>query len=96
MFKRLLEFLFGSKPVQDVSISQTVQTVASDDEYSLTKKQTEYALKLIKRLEGEYELAVDPSELKVKDLNRLIAHNRFKNKGTLVNLAKKGVLRKAQ
>ncbi|WP_260871729.1 hypothetical protein [Bacillus sp. X1(2014)] len=42
----------------------------------------------------EFDLAADPATLTVKDLNRLIAFNKFKNKGILVNLVKKGVLRK--
>lgn len=54
----------------------------------------EYALSLIEKIKPELELAVDPAQLTIKDLNRLIAYNRYKNKGTLVNLVKKGVLRK--
>jgi hypothetical protein len=65
---------------------------ASAEDYSLTPKQTEYALSLVYQLRGEYELAIPPSALTVKDLNRLIAYPKFKNKGILVNLVKKGVL----
>ncbi|MEK5268759.1 hypothetical protein ABER60_13470 [Heyndrickxia coagulans] len=63
---------------------------ASAEDDSLTPKQTEYALSLVYQLRGEYELAIPPSALTVKDLNRLIAYPKFKNKGILVNLVKKG------
>jgi hypothetical protein len=69
------------------------QTIDQED-YTLTQKQMEYALSLIEKIKPELELAVDPAQLTIKDLNRLIAYNRYKNKGTLVNLVKKGVLRK--
>jgi hypothetical protein len=49
---------------------------------------------LIEKVKEEFELVIDPSELTIKDLNRLIAYNRYKNKGTLINLVKKGVLKK--
>jgi hypothetical protein len=49
---------------------------------------------LIEKVKEEFELAIEPSELTIKDLNRLIAYNRYKNKGTLINLVKKGVLKK--
>ncbi|MCM3671086.1 ABC transporter ATP-binding protein [Mesobacillus maritimus] len=64
------------------------------EDYTLTPKQVEYALSLIEKVKHEFELTIDPSELTIKDLNRLIAYQRYKNKGTLVNLVKKGVLRK--
>jgi hypothetical protein len=71
------------------------EKVDKDEEnYKLTEKQRVYALTLIERVNHEFELSIDPAELTVKDLNRLIAYNRYKNKGTLVNLVKKGVLRK--
>ena len=63
-----------------------------EEDYTLSAKQTEYALSLIEKVKDEYELAIEPSLLTIKDLNRLIAYNRYKNKGTLVNLVKKGVL----
>ncbi|MEH7110429.1 ABC transporter ATP-binding protein [Bacillus sp. JJ1764] len=66
----------------------------TQDDYKLTAKQTDYALSLIAKFKNEFELAIDPSELTVKDLNRLIAYQKYRNKGTLVNLVKKGVLRK--
>ncbi|MFF2447489.1 ABC transporter ATP-binding protein [Neobacillus sp. NPDC058068] len=66
---------------------------ADQDDYTLTPKQIEYALSLIDRIKNEFELAINPSTLTIKDLNRLIAYNRYKNKGTLVNLVKKGVLK---
>jgi hypothetical protein len=67
---------------------------SNEDDYSLSTKQIEYALTLISKLNGEYELAIDPNKLTVKDLNRLIAYFRYKNKGTLINLVKKGVLKR--
>jgi len=63
-----------------------------EEDYTLSAKQTEYALSLIEKVKDEFELAIQPSLLTIKDLNRLIAYNRYKNKGTLVNLVKKGVL----
>lgn len=63
-----------------------------EEDYTLSAKQIEYALSLIEKVKDEFELAIDPSLLTIKDLNRLIAYNRYKNKGTLVNLVKKGVL----
>lgn len=81
--------------VQSTSTDQMSRNQANDqDDYSLTAKQIEYAFTLIGKLNGEYELAIEPTQLKVKDLNRFIAYNRYKNKGILVNLVKKGVLRK--
>ena len=75
--------------------TDTIQKDTSDqDDYKLTAKQVEYALSLIAKLNGEYVLAIDPSQLTLKDLNRLIAYNRYKNKGILVNLVKTGVLKK--
>jgi hypothetical protein len=65
-----------------------------EEDTSLTDKQIEYACSLIEKVKNEFELAIAPSELTIKDLNRLIAYNRYKNKGTLVNLVKKGVLKK--
>ena len=64
------------------------------EEYKLTEKQIVYALSLIEKFHPEFELAISPAELMVKDLNRLIAYNRYKNKGILINLVKKGVLRR--
>ncbi|MEH7333958.1 ABC transporter ATP-binding protein [Neobacillus drentensis] len=72
----------------------TAVQVSDQEDYKLTPKQIEFALSLIDKVKNEYELAVDPASLMVKDLNRLIAYNKFKNKGILVNLAKKGILRK--
>jgi hypothetical protein len=70
------------------------QVPSQDEDYTLSAKQIEYALSLIEKVEEEFELAIDPSKLTIKDLNRLIAYNRYKNKGTLINLVKKGVLKK--
>jgi hypothetical protein len=70
------------------------QVPSQDEDYTLSAKQIEYALSLIEKVKDEFELASDPTKLTIKDLNRLIAYNRYKNKGTLVNLVKKGVLKK--
>ncbi|MEH7252025.1 ABC transporter ATP-binding protein [Neobacillus niacini] len=68
------------------------QVPSQDEDYTLSAKQIEYALLLIEKVKDEFKLAIEPSNLTIKDLNRLIAYNRYKNKGTLVNLEKKGVL----
>jgi hypothetical protein len=65
-----------------------------NEDYTLTPKQIEYALSLIEKVKNEFELAIAPTKLTIKDLNRLIAYQRYKNKGTLVNLVKKGVLKR--
>jgi hypothetical protein len=70
------------------------QVSTQDEDYTLSAKQIEYALSLIEKVKEEFSLAIDPSKLTIKDLNRLIAYNRYKNKGTLINLVKKGVLKK--
>ncbi|WP_081825449.1 ABC transporter ATP-binding protein [Bacillus sp. UNC41MFS5] len=81
--------------LQSATNDQLIQSQSKDHEdYSLTPKQIEYALSLIEKIKPEFELAIDSAHLTIKDLNRLIAYNRYKNKGTLVNLVKKGVLRK--
>lgn len=69
-------------------------TSTDDEEHLLTPKQIDYALSLIDKVKDEFVIAIDPTKLTVKDLNRLIAYNRYKNKGTLINLVKKGVLKK--
>ncbi|WP_156324394.1 ABC transporter ATP-binding protein [Bacillus sp. FJAT-27251] len=68
--------------------------VEIEEDYTLSAKQIDYALSLIEKLNREFELAIEPSQLTIKDLNRLIAYQRYKNKGTLINLVKKGVLRR--
>jgi hypothetical protein len=77
------------------TISEQVKTEQSSDneDYSLSPKQIEFALSLIDKVKNEYELATDPTNLTIKDLNKLIAYNKFKNKGILINLVKKGVLK---
>ncbi|GHI00330.1 ABC transporter ATP-binding protein [Neobacillus kokaensis] len=75
-------------------MEQNEKQPANQDDYKLTAKQIEYALSLIDKVSHEFELAIGPAELTVKDLNRLIAYQKFKNKGTLVNLVKKGVLKR--
>lgn len=78
----------------ETSIKENTQIEQNQEDNKLTAKQIDYALSLISKLNGEYVLAVEPSDLTLKDLNRLIGYNRYKNKGILVNLAKKGVLKK--
>ncbi|MQR94382.1 hypothetical protein EJV22_04225 [Fictibacillus phosphorivorans] len=58
----------------------------------LTPKQEEYAKSLIHKLE-HYEMASDEIELSKKDLDRLIMYFKFKNKGTIVNMVKEGILK---
>ncbi|AGK53640.1 hypothetical protein B1NLA3E_09390 [Bacillus sp. 1NLA3E] len=73
----------------------TIQSTTTDqDDYTLSTKQIEYAISMIEKLKGEFVLAIEPSKLTIKDLNRLIAYQKYKNKGTLVNLVKKGVLQR--
>jgi hypothetical protein len=70
------------------------QKPANEEDYLLTDKQIEFALTLLDKISREYQLAVEPFTLTVKDLNRLVAYNRYHNKGALVNLEKKGILKK--
>jgi hypothetical protein len=77
-----------------VASKENEKQTENQDNYKLTSKQIEYAQSLIDKVRNEFELAIEPTELTVKDLNRLIAYQRYKNKGTLINLVKKGVLRK--
>jgi hypothetical protein len=72
-------------------VNSAVQAQDQED-YSLTAKQVEFALTLIEKTRN-FELAIDTAKLTVKDLNKLIAYNKFKNKGILVNMVKKGVLK---
>lgn len=75
------------------AILHAQQTEASDQEdYKLTEKQRVYALSMIEKLQKYYVLGVEPESLTVKDLNRLLAYDKYKNRGALVNLEKKGVL----
>lgn len=61
-------------------------------EVSLTTKQIDYAKSMINKLEN-YELVINEAELTKKDLDRLIVYFRYKNKGTLVNMVKDGILK---
>jgi hypothetical protein len=70
------------------------QKPANEEDYLLTDKQIEFSLTLLDKISREYQLAVEPSTLTVKDLNRLVAYNRYHNKGAIVNLEKKGILKK--
>lgn len=74
---------------------QHTSTSTDEEEHLLTAKQIDYALSLVHKID-EFTLVIDPAKLTVKDLNRLIAYNRYKNKGTVINLVKKGVLRKKE
>jgi DNA-binding MarR family transcriptional regulator len=65
----------------------------NEEDYTLTEKQIEFALTLIEKIR-DYQLVVEPSKLTVKDLNRLVAYNRYNNKGAIVNLEKKGILKR--
>jgi hypothetical protein len=91
------ELLTRIKKLEDKQIEMQQaqnQKPANEEDYFLTDKQIEFALTLLDKISREYQLAVEPSTLTVKDLNRLVAYNRYHNKGALVNLEKKGILRK--
>jgi hypothetical protein len=91
------ELLTRIKKLEDKHIEMQQaqnQKPANEEDYFLTDKQIEFALTLLDKISREYQLAVEPSTLTVKDLNRLVAYNRYHNKGALVNLKKKGILRK--
>jgi hypothetical protein len=88
---RLREHAATIEQSVEEKMNAAVQAQDSED-YSLTAKQVEFALSLIEKTRN-FELATDSAKLTVKDLNKLIAYNKFKNKGILVNLVKKGVLR---
>jgi hypothetical protein len=77
---------------QEMLNNQTIKP-ENEEDYTLTDKQMEFALTLIDKIR-DYELAVEPSSLTVKDLNRLVAYNRYNNKGAIVNLDKKGILKR--
>jgi hypothetical protein len=89
-----VEALVDAKLKEHAAAIETNQVPLQDEDYTLSAKQIEYALSLIEKVKEEFELAINPTELTIKDLNRLIAYNRYKNKGTLVNLVKKGVLKR--
>ena len=78
----------STKPIQASN-----KPPANQDDNTLTAKQIDYALALLDKVKNEFILAIDPAKLTLKDLNRL-AYQRYKNKGTLINLVKKGVLKK--
>lgn len=75
-----------------VAISDS-QEKPSEEVVFLTPNQIEFALSVLSEVKEEFELAVNPDQLTIKDLNRLTAYSIYKNKGTLVNLVKKGVLK---
>jgi hypothetical protein len=86
-----VEAVVDAKLKEHAAALETSQVPLQDEDYTLSSKQIEYALSLIEKVKEEFELAIEPSKLTIKDLNRLIAYNRYKNKGTLINLVKKGV-----
>jgi len=88
-----VQAIVDQKLKEHASTLQQTTTSTNEEEHFLTAKQIDYALSLVHKID-EFTLAIDPAKLTVKDLNRLIAYNRYKNKGTVVNLVKKGVLRK--
>ncbi|OCA90405.1 hypothetical protein A8F94_00470 [Bacillus sp. FJAT-27225] len=67
------------------------QNPVNSEDYSLTDKQIQYFISLTTKF--NCELTTDPANLTLKDLNKMIAYNRFKNKGILINLEKKGVIK---
>ena len=95
-----VEALIDAKLKEHAAAIQTQETgnnqkeISNEEDCKLTAKQIDYALSLITKLNGDYVLAIDPADLTLKDLNRLIGYNRYKNKGIVVNLVKKGVLKK--
>ena len=89
---RIREHAATLKPTVTDQSNQTQN--ANQEDYTLTAKQVDYALSILVKIENEFVLAVDPLKLTIKDLNRLIAYQRYKNKGTLVNLVKNGVLKR--
>jgi predicted transcriptional regulator len=78
---------------QQEMLNKKTSKPENEEDYTLTDKQMEFALTMIDKIR-DYELAVEPSALTVKDLNRLVAYNRYNNKGAVVNLEKKGILKK--
>jgi hypothetical protein len=89
-----VEAVVDAKLKEHAAALETNQVPLQDEDYTLSAKQIEYALSLIEKVKEEFELAIDPTKITIKDLNRLIAYNRYKNKGTLINLVKKGVLKR--
>lgn len=78
----------------ETDADQIEKQLANQEDFKLTAKQMEYALALIDKISSEFELAIAPAELTLKDLNRLIGYQKYKNKGILVNLVKKGILKR--
>jgi hypothetical protein len=73
------ELLTRIKKLEDKHIEMQQaqnQKPANEEDYFLTDKQIEFALTLLDKISREYQLAVEPSTLTVKDLNRLVAYNR--------------------
>ncbi|MDR4947256.1 ABC transporter ATP-binding protein [Neobacillus cucumis] len=89
---RLREHAATIEKSVEEKVNSAVQ-VKNQEDYSLSPKQIDFALDIIKKT-GVFELATDTANLTIKDLNKLIAYNKFKNKGILVNLVKKGVLKR--
>ncbi|WP_282154959.1 ABC transporter ATP-binding protein [Cytobacillus gottheilii] len=79
---------------QQQQLLDTHSKEESKENYTLSPKQLEYALSIINTLGNNLKLNISPETLTVKDLNRLVAYQKYKNKGALINLEKKGVLKK--
>ncbi|KZE69163.1 hypothetical protein AWM68_02535 [Fictibacillus phosphorivorans] len=65
---------------------------SNSEKIYLTPKQIDYAKSMITKL-NRYELVISDAELTKKDLDRLIMYFKFKNKGTLANMVKEGILK---
>lgn len=82
-----------SKFIEDTINNKGIIKEAIDSRrVPLTPKQEEYAKSLIHKLE-HFELVSNDIELSKKDLDRLIMYFKFKNKGTIVNMVKEGILK---
>jgi DNA-binding MarR family transcriptional regulator len=92
--EELLKRLKHLEEKQEVLMNQQKGSPQSEDDYSLSEKQINFALSLLEKMKHEYELAVEPSVLTVKDLNRLVAYHKYNNKGAIVNLQKKGIVKR--
>ncbi|MBH0168262.1 GIY-YIG nuclease family protein [Fictibacillus sp. 18YEL24] len=79
------------KSIHSLNIDEVKSKVKTNKVY-LTPKQIEYAISMVNKLD-RYELVINQAELTKKDLDRLIMYSKFKNKGTLVNMVKEGILK---
>lgn len=76
----------------DSNYLKELKRESNSDVVYLTPKQIEYAKSMVNKLD-KYELIINDAELTKKDLDRLIMYFKFKNKGTLVNMVKEGILK---